>query len=59
MLRTAPHEAAERVRRGLTTCWRCREVKPLTGFNAEPSARDGRRSDRRECERKTKRAYYR
>lgn len=41
------------------TCSKCSETKPLTDFNRRQRAKDGRRSDCRECQRQLNRAIAR
>jgi hypothetical protein len=58
-LQRAEHEAAERLRKGVKACSRCRQERPLSDFNADPRKRDGRRADCRECQRAAAGRAYR
>ena len=44
---------------GAKACSKCGEMKPLSEFNKETRAKDGRRSPCKECDRKRKREYRR
>jgi hypothetical protein len=58
MLRRAEHEAADRVRRGLKTCSKCRQERPLDEFNPDPRTRDGHRSECGPCQQQASREAY-